>query len=182
MILHATFAVPASKPYTVSDVTIGGQPIGYASQIAQTFQMGLSATVQPTAQNESALPCVDTKPDAACSPWPQVIMGPGMLDAYAALMGELGTSGLPPPTVAQGKSASFALQVLYATKDATIEVVGGGVTVTATSATVDGTTATFMVDIAVAADATPGVRSVQVSDPTYPAGPPAPAMLIIALA
>jgi hypothetical protein len=180
MILHATFAVPASKGYTVSDVTIGGQPIAYASQIAQTFQMGLSATVQATTQNETALPCVDTKPDASCSPWPQVIMGPGMLDAYAAIMGVLGTSGLPPPTIAQGKSASFALQVLYATEKATIEVVGGGVTVTVTSATVYGTTATFMVDIVVAADATPGVRSVQVNDPTYPAGPPAPAMLIVA--
>lgn len=179
-ILHATFAVPASKNYTVSDVTIGGQKIRYASQIAQTFQMGLSATVQPATQTEAPLPCVDTKPAASCSPWPQVIMGPGMLEAYAALMGALGTSGLPPPTLKQGASASFALQVLYATEKATIEVVGGGVTVTVTSAGVDDTIATFIVDISVAADATPGVRSVQVSDPAYPPGPPAPAMLIVA--
>lgn len=179
-ILHATFAVPASKGYTVSDVTIGGRPIEYASQIAQTFQMGLSATVQPATQTESALPCVDTKPDASCSPWPQVIMGAGMLEAYSAIMGVLGTSGLPPPTLAQGASASFALQVLYATEKATIEVVGGGVTATVTSSTVDGTTATFSIDLAVAADATPGIRAVQVNDPAYPPGPPAPAMLIVA--
>jgi len=179
-ILHATFAVPASKGYTVSDILIGEQKIQYASQIAQTFNMGLNATVQATTQNESTLPCVDVKPDASCSPWPQVIMGAGMLEAYSALMGVLGTSGLPPPTLKQGASASFAFQVLYATEKATIEVIGGGVTVTVTSASVDGTTATFMVDIAVAADAAPGIRSAQVSDPTYPPGPPAPAMLIIA--
>jgi hypothetical protein len=179
-ILHATFEVPASKGYTVSDIAIGDQKIQYASQIAQTFDMGLSATVQATAQNESSLPCVDTKPDASCSPWPQVIMGAGMLEAYSALMGVLGTSGLPPPTLKQGASASFALQVLYATEKATIEVVGGGVTVSMSSVSVDGTTATFMVDIAVAADAALGIRSVQVDDPAYPPGPPAPAMLIVA--
>ena len=180
MILHAAFAVPASKGYTVSDVTIGGQPIRFASQIAQTFRMGLSATVQPAAQTESVLPCVETKPEAQCSPWPQVIMGPGMLAKYAAQMGALGTSGLPPPTLRQGARASFALQVLFATAKATIAVVGGGVTVTVTSASVEGTTATFMVDLAVDADAAPGVRAVLVADPSYPAGPAAPGMLVIA--
>lgn len=180
MILHATFAVPVSKGYTVSDVTIGGQPIRYASQIVQTLQMGLSATVQPTTQTESALACVDPKPAVQCSPWPQVIMGAGMLEKYAAQMSYLGTSGLPPPTLKQGAKASFALQVLYATEKATITVVGGGVSVTVTGANVDGTAVTFSVDIAVDADATPGVRSVQVADPSYPPGPAAPGMLIIA--
>ena len=180
MILHATFAVPASKGYTVSDITIGGQPIRFASQIAQTFHIGLSATVQPTTQTESALPCVDTKASAECSPWPQVIMGAGMLERYAAQMSYLGTSGLPPPTLEQGAKASFALQVLYATAKATIAVIGGGVTVNVTGSSVVGTTATFLVDLAVAADAAPGIRSVLVTDPSYPAGPAAPGMLIIA--
>ncbi len=178
-ILHARFAVPASKGYTVSDITIGGKPIRFAGQIAQTFQMGLSATVQPATGSEAPLPCVDQKQPSQCSPWPQVIMCAGMLERYAALMGELGTSGLPPPTLKQGASGSFALQVLNATPQATVSVLGGGVTMTVTSAQQDGSTTTFLVDIAVAADATPGIRSVAVADPTYPAGPAAPGMLIV---
>jgi hypothetical protein len=179
-ILHARYAVPASKGYTVSDITIGKQKIQYAGQIAQTFQMGLSATVQAASQIEATLPCVDSKPAQQCSPWPQVIMGAAMLEAYSSIMGYLGTSGLPPPTLKQGATASFALQVLNATANATISVVGGGVTITVTGVKVSESTATFTVDITVDANAAPGVRAVQVEDPAYPAGPPAPGMLIVA--
>ena len=180
-ILHARFAVPASKGYTVSDLTIGGRKIRWAGQIAQTLQMGLSATVQPATQTEAPLPCVDTKADAECSPWPQIIMGAGMLEQYAALMGPLGTSGLPPPTLKQGTKTSYSLQVLYATPSAKITVLGGGVTLTVTgSPQQSGTTTTFSVDVAVDADAAVGIRSVQVDDPAYPPGPAAPGMLIVA--
>ena len=179
-ILHARYAVPPAKGYTVSDVTIASRPIRSAGQIAQTFQIGLSATVQPAAATQNSLPCVQQKADAQCNPWPQVIMGAGMLQQYAELMGALGTSGLPPPTLKQGAKASYALQVLYATADATISVVGGGVTLTVTGKQVAESTMTFLVDVAIDADATPGIRSVQVSDPTYGSGPPAAGMLIVA--
>ena len=181
-ILHARYAVPRSKGYTVSDITIGGKNIQYAGQIAQTFQMGLNATVQAASQTETALPCVDSKPGPQCSPWPQVIMGASMLERYSSIMGALGTSGLPPPTLKQGARASFALQVLNATANAKISVVGGGVkmTVTATEVKPSESTATFTVDIAVDANAAPGVRAVYVEDQAYPAGPPAPGMLIVA--
>ena len=179
-ILHARYAVPSSKGYTVSDITIGGKKIQYGSQIAQTFQMALNATVQAASQAEATLPCVDSKPPQQCSPWPQVIMGASMLEVYASIMGVLGTSGLPPPTLKQGAKASFALQVLNATPNATISVVGGGVTVSVTGATQSDATVTFMVDVAVDPTAAPGVRAVQVDDPAYPSGPPAPGMLIVA--
>jgi hypothetical protein len=39
-ILHATFSVPPSLGYTVSDIKIAGQPIQYASQIAQQVGSG----------------------------------------------------------------------------------------------------------------------------------------------
>jgi hypothetical protein len=179
-ILQAKYAVPASKGYTVSDITIAGNKIQYASQIAQTFQMGLSATLQPAGGvTETALPCVSEKDEDQCSPWPQVIMGAGMLERYSAIMGDLGTSGLPPPTLKQGSKATFALQVLNATPKASIAVVGGGVTVNATGSQQSGSTMTFTVEIDVAADAAPGVRAMQVQDPQYPAGPPAPGMLVI---
>ncbi|WP_331131779.1 hypothetical protein [Limnobacter sp.] len=44
-ILHATFSVPSELGYTVSDITINGKPILWASQIANTFDMALMATV-----------------------------------------------------------------------------------------------------------------------------------------
>lgn len=44
-ILHATFSVPADKNYTVSDITINGVGIAYASQITEQIGMALMATV-----------------------------------------------------------------------------------------------------------------------------------------
>ena len=44
-ILHATFEVPASFGYTVSDIKIDGRNILYGAQIAETFNQALAATV-----------------------------------------------------------------------------------------------------------------------------------------
>ena len=43
-ILHAVFEVPVSKGYTVSDITIGGVPITWGSQVAATFKMQIVAS------------------------------------------------------------------------------------------------------------------------------------------
>lgn len=43
-ILRATFSVPESKGYTVSEIEINGDAIEYGSQISQTFDMALMAT------------------------------------------------------------------------------------------------------------------------------------------
>lgn len=43
-ILHAVFEVPDSKNYTVSDITVGGQPIDWGSQVAATFKMHIVAS------------------------------------------------------------------------------------------------------------------------------------------
>lgn len=42
-ILHAVYEVPADKGYTVSDISIAGQPINWGSQIAATFKMQIVA-------------------------------------------------------------------------------------------------------------------------------------------
>jgi hypothetical protein len=47
MIVRAEFVVPASKKYTVSDITIGGVPIEFGSQIAEQLEMRLGALYGP---------------------------------------------------------------------------------------------------------------------------------------
>jgi hypothetical protein len=43
-ILHAVFEVPAEKGYTISDITIGGNPVSWGSQVAATFKMQIVAS------------------------------------------------------------------------------------------------------------------------------------------
>lgn len=45
-ILHAKFEVPADKGYTVSDITINGDPIAWGAQLMQTVQMHILASAQ----------------------------------------------------------------------------------------------------------------------------------------
>ena len=113
-ILHAVFAVPAGKGYTVSDITINGQPIHWAGQIAQTFQMQLSATGFPgiTCRRRQRRLARTTAPD----PTPQaiILIDNGLLDAYNALYtidGNVTNSPvLPAPVVQQGQTVHLALQ------------------------------------------------------------------------
>ncbi len=56
-ILHAVYEVPPTKPYTVSDIKINGQPIQWASQIAQTFQVALYPLPIPQTNNQPVTPC-----------------------------------------------------------------------------------------------------------------------------
>jgi hypothetical protein len=63
-ILHAAFQIPeawidAGVSFTVGDITIGGQPIQWASQISQTLQIGLFARPIPATLPELQ-PCVGT--------------------------------------------------------------------------------------------------------------------------
>ena len=43
-ILHAVYEVPASKGYTISDITISGENINWGSQLAATFKMQIVAS------------------------------------------------------------------------------------------------------------------------------------------
>jgi len=47
MIVRAEYKVPASKGYTVSDIKIGGVPIGFGGQIAEHLEMRLGAAFGP---------------------------------------------------------------------------------------------------------------------------------------
>ena len=195
-ILHAIFAVPPSKGYTVSDINIGGQPILWAGQIAQTFQMQLSAV----ALSASSLPPQQTQKCQAPSPnpTPQAVMliPNNLLDAYNALytIGGAVTNSpvLPAPVVAQGQTVQLALQCSDVAVNPTISF-GDGITVTVNSDDLGGGVSadrsasplafrTFQLTIAVAADAAPGQRALSVANPGQSAVIPAPAMLTVVAA
>lgn len=63
-ILHAVYEVPASKGYTVSDITIDGAPIQWAGQIVQTFDMQLVAAAFPQAVPAVQGCSVNTPPES----------------------------------------------------------------------------------------------------------------------
>ena len=63
-ILHAVFEVPASKGYTVSDITINGAPIQWAGQIAKTFNMQIVGAAVPQAVPAVQDCCKNTPPES----------------------------------------------------------------------------------------------------------------------
>ena len=58
--LHAVFAVPPEYGFTVSDIKIDGKPIRWASQIVETFQIGMNVRTIPsnTVASRTQLPDV----------------------------------------------------------------------------------------------------------------------------
>ncbi|HEX3683730.1 MAG TPA: hypothetical protein VHU83_14440 [Bryobacteraceae bacterium] len=191
-ILHAVFAVPANLGYTVSDIKINGQPIQWAGQIVQTFQMQLSAASFPgtSLPQQQVQDCQKNSPQ----PTPQVLalIDNGLLNAYNALYtidGAVTNSPvLPAPIVQQGQTVHLALQCSDVAVDPTISF-GDGITVTikskgepqavATATRQLGSlaTRTFQLTITVAADAATGLRSLSVTNPGQTAVTAAPALL-----
>jgi hypothetical protein len=193
-ILHAVFAVPTAKGYTVSDIMINGQPIQWAGQIAQTFQMQLSAT----GFIDANLPPQQTQVCQADSPNPTpqaiILIDNDVLNAYNALYtinGNVTNSPvLPAPVVEQGQTVNLALQCSDVAVDPAISF-GEGITVTINAA--GGSNAavaaarsssalaqrTFQLTIAVAAHATPGQRSISVTNPGQAVTNLAPAFLTV---
>ncbi|RBL92904.1 hypothetical protein [Chitinophaga flava] len=62
-ILHAVYEVPASKGYTVSDITISNVPINWGSQVAYTFKMQIVASAYAGTIPNGYEPVGDTTPD-----------------------------------------------------------------------------------------------------------------------
>jgi len=193
-ILHAVFAVPPSKGYTVSDITINGNPIQWGGQIPQTFQIRLMATgfSGSALQPQQTLACQDTQDN----PTPQAValIPNNLLNAYNNLYtinGQVTNSPvLPAPILKQGQTADLALQCTDVAINPAISF-GDGIVVTINSADQPSNAAggaraastlatrTFQLTIAVAADAAPGQRSVTVTNPGQTSAVPAPAVLTI---
>jgi hypothetical protein len=141
-ILHAVFEVPASKGYTVSDITINGEPILWASQIAATFQIALEAWGQTPnphtqpAQTAQACPVYDPSNGAPSLPALAVLMDGDLLNAYNNLFtidGQVVNSPTTPaPILKQGTIVkNLVLQATNVVADPVISF-GPGIKVKAT--------------------------------------------------
>lgn len=193
-ILHAVFSVPAELGYTVSDIKINGQPIQWAGQIVQTFQIRLLATgfSAPALPPQQPQACQADAPN----PSPQAIslIDNGLLNAYNTLYtvgGNVTNSpALPAPIVRQGQAVNLALLCSDVAVNPTISF-GDGVTVTINSVSGTGAavaaarsssdlaTRTFQLTIAVELNATPGQRAVAVTNPGQTTTTAAPAFLTV---
>ncbi len=193
-ILHAVFAVPAGKGYTVSDIKINGQLIQWAGQIAQTFQMQLSATGFPGASLPPQKTQTCQKPAPKPTPQAIILIDNGLLNAYNALYtidGNVTNSPvLPAPVVQQGQTVDLALQCSDVAVDPVISF-GDDISVTinstgASNAAVAAVRSssglalrTFQLTIAIGASAAPGQRSLTVTNPGQTAVTAAPALLTV---
>ena len=114
-ILHAAFEVPEEWGFTVSDITIGGQPIQYGAQIVETFQMGLYARPL-TAVAPQPQACVAGSATALVQPLQLMYLN--LWKAYYATsvpnvvgypMNLASNTVIMPPVVAQGATGQLAL-------------------------------------------------------------------------
>lgn len=125
-ILHATYEVPSEYGFTVGDITIEGNPIQWASMIAQTFQIALNPLPIATDQTQTPLPCVvfldsTTQPPAQAQPlqsmylnlW-QAYYGTPVANPRNFPMNLASNTTITPPAVAAG-SQKVALALTCAT-------------------------------------------------------------------
>jgi len=178
-ILHATFAVPPSYGYTVSDIQIGGanQQIKYGSQIAATITMALSATgFASGGANQQGLNC--TIDSASPIPYVQVIQDAALFAAYRAVEANANEIPLSVPILSYPVTAGTTatnVAVLLNTNQAPlngeITADGGGVTFTITGTIQVGDLTGLLVEIAVDPAVAPGDRGVYVNLPGQPTSP-----------
>lgn len=203
-ILHAIFEVPAELGFTVSDITIGGVPILYGSQMAETFNQALAATAFPD------MPIVDaTKFPAVASAenpngWAQPLV---TSDVFWAVQDnpDISAATIPllPLVTSPGSTLThMAMEVISGGPKADIvygQLVGGsqaenfvpepGITVIVNgSRTLGGSvpghpdlyeTIVYDLTIDIAEDVAPGSYGVQVTNPGNTPQVPTPANLII---
>lgn len=108
-LLHVKFSVPAGKSFTVSDISISGAKIQYASQIAQTFNMALMATVYGNSGvTQTSVACTATNPDP--SPSVSAIQPLNVFMAYRNLEAQSNELSLSVPILAQPIAQGQTLQ------------------------------------------------------------------------
>jgi hypothetical protein len=180
--------------YTVSDIQINGQAIQWAGQVAQTFQIQLSATGFPgtSLPKQAVQGC--QKSSTTPTPQPLALIDIGLLNAYNLLYlidGNVTNSPvLPPPVLQQGQSVELALQCSDVAVNPSISF-GSGITVAVNSvdhakAAISGdrkadslATRTFRLTISVDAGATTGQRALTVTNPGQGTAIAAPAFLTV---
>lgn len=175
-ILHARFALPqswidAGVSFTVSDITIEGNPIQFGAQIAQTFQIALRGLVLRSQDfpEEPHQPCVRRNPNHV--PTPGALQDLNLLEAN--------TTSSAVTKVEQGTTTgNIGLVATFADPDVTIQFSGDGITVEVTNShALNGGGRLYVLSITVAADASLGDRSLLLTNPNGAHGPAAPGML-----
>jgi len=174
-ILQAVYEVPADKGYTVSDLTINGQPIQWAGQIAQQFRIALR--VNAMAPSEGVPPnnnvaCMVQKTGESVQPAPAQFLPETLL--YGGSPSDL------PAALPQGKTVPMALVVSGADKHITlanayVQFDHSGVSAKVTGFLPDagsipgqtsgGGTQAFLCEVTVTAGTAPGLIGVRALNP-----------------
>jgi hypothetical protein len=174
--LHTVFEVPPDSGFTVSDIKIDGKPIRWASQIVETFTVGMNVQSIPsyTTVQQKRLPDVTDRKKPLAQPI--LVAGFDILDAIPAV--DRDTPWFP-PTIKRGQIIhGLGLACRAANEKAAIAIVGGrGVKVKVKGvkkrpSDFDGTITIFNLDVTVAQNADVGPRDIQVNNPGVAKGPP----------
>jgi hypothetical protein len=178
-ILHATFAVPAEKGYTVSDISIGGAKIQYGSQITGTITMALMATVfGNSGVTQTPVGCTVAAADSNVTPSVSAIQSFPVFAAYRQQEQASNELPLSIPILALGirpgqslGNIAVLLNTSEAPQGAVFTVPEGGVTITVdgTQALPDSGMTVYLATIAADPAATPGDRTVLAQVPGMPA-------------
>lgn len=173
-ILHATFAVPPHLNYTVSDIRINGAPIAYASQIANTFNMALMATVFGNS-GVTQTPVTCTVANNNPSPSVSALQDLPTFIAYRNLEQQMNELDLSIPILAlpvyPGQTRSNVALLLNTSetpRDAVFKVLEGGVSIQVIGTTTVAGMGVYVVNIQVDANAAFGDRTVLASVPGMP--------------
>ena len=183
-ILHANFEVPAELGFTVGDIKIGGKPIQYAGQIAQTFHIALAATgIKTSAPPQQRQPCPQDR-KKGFNPWPQLLLPANVYNAYNDF-----NPNEPLPQLAlemaPGSSADLMLVVQGGTEEVQVDFGDPGIQVTVESSTLvsppcgpDNTTQ-YELKVQVGKDVQPGEKPLRVTNSGAEPQQPVPGYLTI---
>jgi hypothetical protein len=177
--LNAVFEVPREYGFTVSDISINGQPIRWASQIAETFELALAIDSVPAhARTSTLLPDVEYRADS--EPQPLLVAPAGLLRKalreHEALPWSI-------PELRRGRVVKGLAVLAWAARDGnTLTVDGGGVDIRKTGPVTEPDAEGFQlfeVEIAVSTNASAGRRDVAMHNPSQAPGRPARALIRI---
>jgi hypothetical protein len=178
-ILHATYAVPPGKGFTVSDITIAGERIEFGGQIAATIQMALLGTVFASGgANQPPVSCTGGDlPDNQVMPAAQALQDRAVFEAYRTVEAAQHERLLSIPIlalpIAQGatlRNIVLPLNLEQPPASATVTTTNPKVTVAVTDIAVVESMASLIVTIA-AAGAPTGDCGITVSVPGHPVSP-----------
>jgi hypothetical protein len=178
-ILHATYSVPASKGFTVSDITIAGVPITYGGQIVSAITMALLGTVFASGgPNQVGLTCMVPRTDAETIPCAQALQPLPVFTAYRDMEQAqndllMAVPVLALPIAQGGTLTEIALPLNLASepKSATVTTTNPHVTVTVNRITTIAGFPTLIVTLVAAASAAVGDCGVFVAVPGQPTSP-----------